>query len=80
MFECRSSFHLEIAMPSIFYGRTSKPPADRELTLSEMLDDPIVIRVMRRDGVARGDVARLFAARPGDRLCRLDRRAQRRRA
>jgi hypothetical protein len=67
-------------MPSIFYGQTSQVPADRELTISEMLDDPIVIRVMRRDGVARSDIARLFAARPRGRLCRLDRGAHRRRA
>ena len=70
----------ELAMTNISCGQTSKLPGDRELTLSEMLDDPIVIRVMRRDGVARSDVARLFAARPRDRLCRLDRGARRRRA
>lgn len=33
---------------------------DRELTLREMLDDPIVHDVMRRDGVARWEVERLF--------------------
>ena len=33
---------------------------DRELTLREMLDDPIVQDVMRRDGVQRGQIERLF--------------------
>jgi hypothetical protein len=40
------------------------------LTLFDMLDDPIVIRVMRRDGVARREVLNLFAARKRDWLCR----------
>jgi hypothetical protein len=43
-----------------------------------MLDDPIVARVMRRDGVARSDVTRLFAARQRERLCRPDWRTYRR--
>jgi hypothetical protein len=48
-----------------------KPPlVDRELTLFDMLDDPIVVRVMRRDGVARREVLNLFAARKRDWLCR----------
>jgi len=48
-----------------------KPPlVDRELTLFDMLDDPIVVRVMRRDGVARREVLNLFAARERDWLCR----------
>jgi hypothetical protein len=50
--------------------RPSAPLVDRELTLFDMLDDPIVIRVMRRDGVARGEVLNLFAARKRDWLCR----------
>jgi hypothetical protein len=33
---------------------------DRELTLHEMLDDPIVQDVMRRDGVKRWQVEQLF--------------------
>jgi hypothetical protein len=33
---------------------------DRELTLREMLDDPIVHDVMRRDGVSRRDVEQLI--------------------
>ena len=33
---------------------------DRELTLREMLDDPIVQDVMRRDGVLRGQIEQLF--------------------
>jgi hypothetical protein len=48
-----------------------KPPlVDRELTLFDMLDDPIVIRVMLRDGVARREVLNLFAAPKRDWLCR----------
>jgi hypothetical protein len=57
--------------------QTPELTGDRELTLCEMLDDPIVVRVMRRDGVARGDVIRLFAARRRERLCRSDRNARR---
>jgi hypothetical protein len=34
----------------------------REPTLCELLDDPIVARVMYRDGVSRGEIAALFAA------------------
>jgi hypothetical protein len=33
---------------------------DRELTLQEMLNDPIVQDVMRRDGVKRWQVEQLF--------------------
>jgi hypothetical protein len=33
---------------------------DRELTLRDMLDDPIVQDVMRRDGVKRWQVEQLF--------------------
>jgi hypothetical protein len=54
----------------MFLEQTPEPPSERELTLCEMLDDPIVVRVMRRDGVSRADVARLFAARRWSRLCR----------
>jgi hypothetical protein len=43
---------------------------DRELTLCEMLADPIVIRLMRKDRVGRDEIAKLFAALPRDRLCR----------
>jgi hypothetical protein len=50
--------------------RANPPLVDRELTLSEMLDDPIVIRVMRRDGVARPEVLKLFAPQDRDWLCR----------
>jgi hypothetical protein len=50
--------------------RRNPPLVDRELTLSDMLDDPIVLRVMRRDGVARGDVLKLFAALDRQCLCR----------
>jgi hypothetical protein len=50
--------------------RPKLPLVDRELTLFDMLDDPIVIRVMRRDGVARREVLNLFAARDRDWLCR----------
>jgi hypothetical protein len=35
---------------------------DRELTLREMLDDPIVQDVMRRDDVRRWQVEQLFEA------------------
>jgi hypothetical protein len=37
-----------------------RPLVDRELTLREMLDDPIVQDVMRRDGVERRHVEQLF--------------------
>ena len=57
-------FH-ELAQP-----RPTPPLVDRELTLFDMLDDPIVIRVMRRDGVARREVLNLFAARKRGWLCR----------
>ena len=46
------------------------PLVDRELTLFDMLDDPIVISVMLRDGVARGEVLELFAALDRQCLCR----------
>jgi len=45
------------------------PLVDRELTLCEMLDDPIVITVMRRDGVTRAQILRLFDKSPLDCLC-----------
>lgn len=80
MFGRRSSLFLEIAMRTMFREQRPEPPAERELTLCEMLDDPIVAHVMRRDGVVRSDVARLFTARPRERLCRTDRRTHRRRA
>jgi hypothetical protein len=44
---------------------------DRELTLREMLADPIVIRVMRRDGVTHADIVRLFSTWPWGRSCRI---------
>jgi hypothetical protein len=44
--------------------RPKAKPADRELTLGEMLADPIVIRLMRRDGVVSAEVAALFNASP----------------
>jgi hypothetical protein len=50
--------------------RPTPPLVDRELTLLDMLDDPIVVRVMRRDGVARREVLNLFAAQNRDWLCR----------
>jgi hypothetical protein len=50
--------------------RPNRPLVDRELTLFEMLDDPIVIRVMRRDGVACPEVMKLFTARNRECLCR----------
>ena len=50
--------------------RPTPPLVDRELTLLDMLDDPIVVRVMRRDGVARREVLNLFAAQKRDWLCR----------
>jgi len=37
-----------------------RPLVDRELTLRDMLDDPIVQDVMRRDGVQRWQVEQLF--------------------
>ena len=60
----RAMFH-KLGQP-----RPTPPLVDRELTLFDMLDDPIVIRVMRRDGVARREVLNLFAARARDWLCR----------
>ena len=59
----QSNLFLEIGMPTMMPRPRPEPPSERELTLYEMLDDPIVVRVMRRDGVARSDVTRLFAAR-----------------
>ena len=50
--------------------RRIPPLVDRELTLFDMLDDPIVISVMRRDGVARGEVLELFVALDRQCLCR----------
>ena len=42
---------------------------DRELTLQEMLNDPIVQDVMRRDGVKRWQVEQLFEnLRPATRM------------
>jgi hypothetical protein len=42
---------------------------DRELTLQEMLNDPIVQDVMRRDGVQRWQVEQLFESlRPATRM------------
>ena len=42
---------------------------DRELTLQEMLNDPIVQDVMRRDGVNRSQVEQLFEnLRPANRM------------
>ena len=67
-------------MPTMFREQRPEPPKERELTLCEMLDDPIVAHVMRKDGVARSDVTRLFAARQRERFCRPGRRTYRRRA
>ena len=39
------------------------PSADPELTLPEMLADPIVQMVMARDGVRKEDVESLFEAK-----------------
>lgn len=50
--------------------RPNPPLVDRELTLLEMLDDPIVLRVMARDRVGRHDVLKLFAMPRRDWLCR----------
>ena len=47
-------------MPTMFREHRPEPHKERELTLCEMLDDPIVAHVMRRDGVARSDVTRLL--------------------
>ena len=41
------------------------PLVDRELTLWEMLVDPIVIRLMGRDGVVRKDIVSIFSERHG---------------
>jgi len=49
--------------------QAAPPLVDRELTLFEMLDDPIVIRLMRRDGVERAEVVTLFAAQERQWLC-----------
>jgi hypothetical protein len=49
--------------------RPQAKPADRELTLGEMLADPIVIRLMRRDGVVSAEVAALFNAQSELPLC-----------
>ena len=50
--------------------RTPPPPlVDRELTLQEMLADPIVIRLMARDGVTRSEVIALFETGARGRLC-----------
>lgn len=38
------------------------PTVDRELSLAEMLADPIVIAVMARDGVTRQDVEDLIVS------------------
>jgi hypothetical protein len=47
-----------------------KPPlVDRELTLCEMLADPIVITLMRRDGVAPQEILNLFVDLTRRRLC-----------
>ncbi len=59
------------ATPNETIRKPAKPPlVDRELTLFEMLDDPIVIRVMRRDGVQRAQIMTLFAAQDRKWLCR----------
>jgi len=57
------------------FGTSIRPPTqaplvDRELTVLEMLADPIVIRLMRRDRVTRKDITNLFARPPRGRLCR----------
>lgn len=35
---------------------------DRTPTISELLDDPIIIAVMQRDGVTKNDLSSLMAA------------------
>ena len=40
----------------------------RELTLDEMLADPIVRLLMKRDGVSEGELRALVAATPGCRV------------
>jgi hypothetical protein len=50
--------------------RPNAPLVERELTLIEMLDDPIVLCVMRRDGVRRADVVALFGSHDEQWLCR----------
>ena len=61
-------------MSTMFHELRTSPPStplvDRELTLIEMLDDPIVLRLMRCDGVDRPDVLELFARRRWSWLCR----------
>ena len=54
----------------LFPPRPSPPLVDRELTLIEMLDDPIVLRLMRRDGVRRPEILELFEGRKWSWLCR----------
>jgi len=51
----------ELAAPR---NTTRSTFVDRELTLSEMLADPIVQMVMRRDRVRPETVIALFARRP----------------
>jgi hypothetical protein len=67
-FQQRTFMHAMLREPR--EQRRNPPLVDRELTLFDMLDDPIVICVMLRDGVARGDVLRLFAAVDRQCLCR----------
>ena len=47
-------------LPGITTMTTHSGPADKELSLSEMLADPIVRAVMARDGVTDGDVEGLI--------------------
>lgn len=50
--------------------RPTPPLVEVELTLTQMLDDPIVVRVMQRDGVDPAQVLQLFVKRQRDWLCR----------
>jgi len=47
-------------MENPMHHLAKRPLVDRELTLRDMLDDPIVQDVMRRDGVQRWQVEQLF--------------------
>jgi hypothetical protein len=57
------------ARNSIETRRPIAPHVDCELALIEMLDDPIVHCVMRRDGVRRTDIVALFGPLQRQWLC-----------
>jgi len=58
------------AFPKSSRAADRPPLVEREPTLWEMLDDPIVIRLMRRDGVTVADVLSMFTTPARGRLCR----------